>query len=151
MNIKPGTFLKSSVLLNDSEFEDTLIFIAEFNAKGAIGFVINKPFSRSLNELEEFRHSLPFPLHDGGPVDREHLFCLHCRPDLIPGGVDIDKGIYWGGDFKQAIFHINNNTITTKEIKIFIGYCGWDYAQLEEEIEEGSWEIIEKSRGIVFE
>lgn len=151
MNIKPGTFLKSSVLLNDSEFEDTLIFIAEFNAKGAIGFVINKPFSRSLNELAEFRYNLPFPLHDGGPVDREHLFCLHCRPDLIPGGVDIDKGIYWGGDFKQAVFHINNNTITTKEIKIFIGYCGWDYAQLEEEIEEGSWEIIEKSRGIVFE
>jgi putative transcriptional regulator len=144
MNIKEGSFLKSSLLLNDSEFEQALIFITEYNAKGAMGFVINKPFARTLNELEEFRHSISFPLYDGGPVDREHLFCLHSRPDLIPGGTIIHHGIYLGGDFKQAVIHINNKIITANEIKIFIGYCGWDYAQLEEEIEEGSWEITEE-------
>jgi putative transcriptional regulator len=151
MNIKEGSFLKSLPPLDGSEFEQALIFITEYNAKGTMGFVINKPFARTLNELEEFRHSISFPLYDGGPVDREHLFCLHNRPDLIPGGINIYNGIYWGGDFKRAVIHTNNKTITGDEIKILIGYCGWDYAQLEEEIEEGSWEIIEKNIGAIFE
>ena len=78
-----GSFIRSTSLLDDSFFEKAVILIAEYNKKGATGFVVNKPFTRRLNELEEFKDSIPFPLYDGGPVDREHLFFVHQRPDLI--------------------------------------------------------------------
>lgn len=150
MNLKPGIFLKSMVLLNDTIFEKAILFITEYNAKGAMGFIINKPFARMLNELQEFSHVRNFPLYEGGPVDTEHLFFIHQRPDLIKGGIPVCGNIFVGGNFTQAVNAINNYSITEKDIKICIGYCGWDYAQLEEEVEEGSWEITDISPETIF-
>jgi putative transcriptional regulator len=138
MSLQAGAFLKSTAALNDTEFEQAIVFLAEYNATGAMGFVINKPFHRRLNELEEFKNSPDFPLYDGGPVDKEHLFFVHRRPDLVTGGVAVN-GTYYGGDFQQAVKAIQNNVLTTADCKIFIGYCGWDAGELEAEIKEGSW------------
>lgn len=143
MNVSAGTFIKSTSLLDSSEFEEARIFITEHNARGTTGFVVNKLFPRLLNELEEFKKSPGFPLYEGGPVDKEHLFFIHKRPDLIKGGTTVANGIFLGGDFKEALDCINNKAIGGGDIKIFVGYCGWDYAQLEEEVEEGSWVIAD--------
>lgn len=140
-----GTFLQGTSLLDDSFFEQALIFISEYNDKGAMGFVINKLFPRRFNELEEFKTSTAFPLYDGGPVDREHLFFIHQRPDLIKDGTPISGNICLGGDFKEAVRLINNGTITGNDIRLFIGYCGWDDQDLEAEIAEGSWQIIKEA------
>ena len=78
--------IKSTAALNGSFFEHTTILIVEHDEAGTIGFVSNKPFGKSLHKLIEFNHSKPFPLMDGGPVDRDRLFVLHKRPDLIDGG-----------------------------------------------------------------
>lgn len=136
-----GIFLNSTSFLNGTFFENAVIFITEHNEKGAMGFVTNKIFPRQFNELEEFKNCISFPLYDGGPVDREHIFFLHQRPDLISGGVPVDGNIFFGGDFKTAVAHINNKILTAKDIKLFIGYCGWDFKDLENEIAEGSWKI----------
>ena len=141
-----GIFITSTSLLDDTFFEDATLFITEYNEKGAMGFVVNKEFPRKFNELEEFRYSPPFPLYDGGPVDREHLYFVHRRPDLIAGGVPVADNIYMGGDFKAAVMHMNNGTILEQDIRLFIGYCGWNTHELEEEIAEGSWEIWEEGK-----
>jgi putative transcriptional regulator len=141
--MKPGIFIKSTSLLDDTIFEKSLIFIVEYNEKGAMGFIVNNEFPRKLNELEEFKHIIPFPIHLGGPVDQEHLYFVHQRPDLIEEGVQVADNIFLGGDFKSVVKNIDNNTLTEKDIKIFIGYCGWDYLELDEEIAEGSWQILE--------
>ena len=143
-----GCFIQSTPLLDGTNFEHATIFITEHNANGAVGFVVNKTFARTLNQLEEFKQSLPFTLHDGGPVDTEHLFFIHQRPDIITGGVPVANNIYVGGNFKQAVAHINNKTITSADIKLFIGYCGWDDNELEAEIAEGCWVVMNK--GILF-
>lgn len=139
--MQAGIFLNSTTLLDETFFEKTEIFITEHNEKGAMGFVVNVPFPRKFNELEEFRHSVPFPLYDGGPVDREHLYFVHRRPDLIKDGTRVTGDICVGGDFKEAVRLINNKTISEKDIKLFIGYCGWDNKELETEIAEGSWTV----------
>jgi len=115
-----------------------------------MGFIINKIFERPLNALTEFAGSPAFPLYTGGPVDNEHLFFLHRRNDLIPGGTLLDNEVYLGGDFKQAIAYINDKTLGQAGIKIFIGYCGWDRGELEAEIEEGSWLLKAPNSDLVF-
>lgn len=143
-----GNFLNSTSLLEETFFENAVIFITEYNEKGAMGFVVNKEFPRKLNELEEFKNIKPFSLYEGGPVDQEHLYFVHRRPDLITGGTRVTDNILLGGDFKAAVYYINNGTLTEKDIKIFIGYCGWDYEELDEEVAEGSWQVRET--GTVF-
>jgi putative transcriptional regulator len=141
-NLKAGMYIKSTASLIGSFFEHTTIMIVEHNEEGSIGFVTNKPFEKSLHELIEFNYNKPFPLMDGGPVDREHLFVLHKRPDLIDGGKQISNGLYLGGNMKQVIEAINSGSANQEEIQLFIGYCGWDIGELEAEVEEGSWTIV---------
>jgi putative transcriptional regulator len=140
--LKAGTYIKSTASLNGSFFEDTTILIVEHNEAGSTGFVTNKPFGKTLNELIEFKHAKPFPLLDGGPVDRDHLFVLHKRPDLIEGGELVANGLYLGGNMEHVIKAINTKNFNNEEIKLFIGYCGWDAEELGAELEEGSWTVI---------
>ncbi|MES2850318.1 MAG: YqgE/AlgH family protein [Bacteroidota bacterium] len=150
MNIHSGTLLISTPLLDGTDFDKAIIFIAEHNEKGALGFVVNHPFSRTLNELVEFNYSKPFALFSGGPVEKEGLFFLHRRSDAIKDGALVTGNVYLGGNFKKAVACINNNSIAANDIKLFIGYCGWDAGELEAEIEEGSWRVLAGSIEIVF-
>ncbi len=140
-DLKAGLYIKSTAALIGSFFEHTTILIVEHNEAGSIGLVINKSLEKSLHELIEFNHSKPFPLMDGGPVDREHLFVLHKRPDLIDGGKQIPNGLYLGGNMEQVIEAINTRVAHKEEIQLFIGYCGWDEGELEAEVEEESWTL----------
>jgi putative transcriptional regulator len=150
MKINPGTILISAPSLNDPNFEKVVIFIAEYNEKGALGFVINKLFPRNFNELTEFKNSKPFLLYSGGPVENENIFFLHHCPDIIKDGQAVIDSIYLGGNFKQAVAHLNHSSTAQNDIRLFIGYCGWDYNQLEEEIEEGSWLIANADTQMIF-
>jgi putative transcriptional regulator len=141
-DLNAGINIKSTKLLKGSFFDNTTILIVQQNDEGSLGFVTNKSFEKSLHELIEFNHSKPFPLMDGGPVDRDHLFVLHKRPDLIEGGEQVVNGLYLGGNMEHVIKAINTKNFNNEEIKLFIGYCGWDAGELEAELEEGSWTVI---------
>jgi putative transcriptional regulator len=140
--LKAGLYIKSTALLIGSFFEHTTILIVKHNEEGSLGFLTNKPFGKSLHELIEFNHAKPYPLMDGGPVNRAHLFVLHSRPDLIKGGEQTPNGVYLGGNIEQVIEAINARDANEQEIQVFIGYCGWDPGELEAELEEGSWIFI---------
>lgn len=151
ITIQPGTIIISAPALEDPHFKKAVIIITEYNEKGATGFVINKPFGRRLNELTEFMHAKPFALLAGGPVDTENLFVLHRRSDLISNSQHLFGDAYMGGDFQQAVRFINDGSISRSDIKLFIGYCGWDAGELETEMEEGSWLVTDEKGSIVFE
>ena len=138
-DLKAGFYFKSTAALIGSFFEHTTILLVKHNEEGSIGFVTNKSFEKSFHDLIEFNHSKPFPLMDGGPVDRDHIFVLHKRPDLIDGGEQISNGLYLGGNMEQVIGAINTSAANQQEIQLFIGYCGWDLGELEAEVKEGSW------------
>ena len=137
--LKAGIYIKSTDALVGSFFENTTLLIVKHNEEGSLGFVTHKIFAKSLHELVEFHHSKPYPLMDGGPVDREHLFVLHQRPDIIHGGEKVFKDFYLGGNMAEVIEAINRKGAAYQEIQIFIGYCGWDGGELEDEMKEGSW------------
>lgn len=139
--LQAGIYIKSSDELKGDFFENTTILIVKHNEEGTVGFVTNKPFGKSLHELIEFNHSKPFPLMEGGPVDRDHLFVLHKRPDLIEGGEPVSNCLYMGGNMEQVIQAINTHATNKEDIQLFIGYCGWDEGELEAEVNEGSWII----------
>lgn len=139
MDIHPGTFIQSTKDLDGTHFEGARIYLVEHNEKGSIGFVVNKPDGRYLNQLSEFVDCPAIPLMEGGPVDHEHLFLLHTRPDLISGGTHVDGDTWWGGKMEDITRALKQHELGTDELKLFIGYCGWDKGELEQELKEGSW------------
>jgi putative transcriptional regulator len=140
-----GSWLQATALLNDTFFEGAVIYLYEVNEGGAVGLIVNRQFPRRLNELAEFSHSKPWPLYEGGPVDTEHLFILHNRPELVPGGRRILDNVFFGGDFNTAVQLLNNGILSADDIRMFIGYCGWDAGELEEETGEGSWQMVQEN------
>jgi putative transcriptional regulator len=145
MNICKGSIIISTPLLQESVFEEVVVLITEKNEQGAIGFIVNKEFPKKLNDLVAYSNSLPFSLYNGGPVATESLFFIHNCPNLIQGGTAINDTLFVGGNFNQAVQHINQKNITDNHIQLFIGYCGWDANELEAEIEEGSWLVYNKA------
>ncbi|MBW8687493.1 YqgE/AlgH family protein [Chitinophaga rhizophila] len=148
--MKAGNLIRSTALLDGTIFENVVILITELNEKGAMGFIVNRVFPRKLNELEEFKQGIPFPIYEGGPVDQEHLFFVHQRPDLVEGGTPINERFYFGGDFQATVRYINMGVLEEDEVRVFIGYCGWDSGELEAEIAEGSWQLTSPGAGDVW-
>jgi putative transcriptional regulator len=134
-----GSILNATPSLDGTYFEGALIFLTEHNTKGAAGFVINKLFPRKLNELQEFNDAASIDIYEGGPVDNEHLYFIHKIPSL--GGEWVKGDLYFGGDFQKAAKLLTVGQLSSNEVKLFLGYCGWDASELEAEIEEGSWEL----------
>ena len=141
-HLSKGILLKSSSGAEDEVFGNSIVLITEVNNDGVTGYIINKLFHRRFNELVEFIDSPPFPLYEGGPMEHEKLFFIHNQPDLIDGGTIILNDTYFGGDFKAAVNYLNMGLLNGQSLKMFIGYCGWDAGQLEQEIEAGEWTII---------
>lgn len=131
-------------------FDNANILIVEHNEKGAIGMIFNKKFNRKLNDLAEFRKWPNMDLFEGGPVQQDKLYFLHRMPEKIVGGAKVLNEIYWGGNLKKALELINKGKYSYHDIKIFVGYCGWDKGQLEDELARMEWLVVDRTNEEIF-
>ena len=128
----------------------TVVFLCDHQEEGSFGFVINRVFGHTLNELMNDLDELKLPVFYGGPVQMDTIHFLHQYPEEIPGGLEVMKGIYWGGDFDKVVDMIKNESIDTAKIRFYIGYSGWTSGQLDNELTEKSWLTVKATRKIVF-
>lgn len=140
-----GSLLLSEPFMLDNNFERSVILLCEHDAQeGTMGVVVNNRSSLVLSDVIPDVENEQFPLYIGGPVGVEALFFLHKVPEKIEGGVELVDGIYFGGEFEQVRFLINDNLLQPTEIKFIIGYAGWTVGQLEGEIDQNSWAVHNK-------
>ncbi|MEO8823712.1 MAG: YqgE/AlgH family protein [Ginsengibacter sp.] len=146
-----GTLLIANPFLKDPNFSRTVIFLCENVKEGTFGFVLNKQFSQTLDQLISDLEMPAFPVFSGGPVQLDSLHFLHQYPDLINGGVEVFNGVYWGGNFESLQIHLKNNDISKNKIRFFVGYSGWTEGQLDMEMKENSWITAKATRKLIFE
>ncbi|WP_213523354.1 YqgE/AlgH family protein [Nonlabens sp.] len=140
-----GTLLVSEPsIIGDDSFSRSVILLTESNKEGVVGFILNKLLNCTLDQLIP-EINLQLEVYQGGPVETDNLYFLHNIPDLIPGSLLIEDGIYWGGDFDAVSDLLKKGTITSGEIKFFLGYSGWERQQLEEELNSNSWVVVENT------
>lgn len=136
-------------ILNDISFNRSIILLSEHNEEGAVGFIINKPTEYLMSDLIPELNS-DIRIYNGGPVSTENLYFVHRLPDKIPGSVEIGDGIYWGGDFDVVQNLLENNKVSHKDIRFFLGYSGWSANQLQDELKTTSWKVIENKHRNIF-
>lgn len=120
------------------------MLLCESNDDGAFGFVINKPSVIKLKDVLEDLKKLDKTVYVGGPVQQDTLHFIHCAGDILEGGTEIGKGLFWGGNFEQLKILADNNQINPNKFRFFVGYSGWGEGQLLDEIREKSW-IVSKN------
>ncbi len=144
--LKPekGRLLLAEPFMEDPYFKRSVVLLAEYNKEeGAFGFILNKPLEITVNDIIKDFPEFYAPVFMGGPVQTDSLFYMHNQGEFIENSVKICDNLYWSGNYEQLKQMINDQLIFPNEVKFFIGYSGWDYDQMLNEVEQESWIITE--------
>lgn len=134
-----GKILISEPFLCDHIFGRSVILLVDHTEEGTMGLVMNKPLPLYLNDvLKGFDCPEDIPIYKGGPISTDTLFYLHTL-EGIAGALSIGKGFYLNGDFEAVKEYIMQGNPINGKIRFFLGYSGWEYDQLCQEIQENTW------------
>lgn len=136
------------------DFAASVTLIADHNADGAMGLVINKPSDLALvdmlSQLDIEAHvDRDMPVYWGGPVQTERGFVLHADEGEWESSLHLDGGlaITTSRDILEAI----GNGFGPSAYLITLGYAGWGKGQLENEILANSWLTTPAESRIIFQ
>jgi putative transcriptional regulator len=139
-----GRLLVAAPALVDPNFSRTVVLILEHNDEGALGVVVNRATSVPVGEVLPAWSPLastPPVLFQGGPVS------LDSALGLGKAGEGADP-IGWRR-LRGPLGLVDLDTPTELVVgvlgalRIFAGYAGWGGGQLESEIDEGSWFVVD--------
>lgn len=146
-----GRLLVAAPALADPNFARTVVLILEHNDEGALGVVVNRATSVPVGDVLPTWSPLassPAVLFQGGPV------ALDSALGLGRAGADADL-IGWR-PLRDALGLVDLDTPTELvvdvlgDLRIFAGYSGWGTSQLEEEIDVGSWFVVDATADDAF-
>ena len=149
--LKQGKIIIAKPYMQDGYFKRSVVYICEHSDAGSLGFVINKPHGLLLKDVFPHLKNGNFPLFEGGPVAPQELFFTHTLGLKLSDSIEITKGVYLGGNFKELTQMIEQGKISTKQVRFYIGCSSWSPYQLEEEIENETWFLEEANYDVLME
>lgn len=145
-----GKILISQPSLNDRFFGRSVVMLAEHGPDGSFGFIVNKPARIRLSKVSNEFASFDTDVYLGGPVHVNNLFYVHTRGEIIQNSFKIIDGVYWGGDIEDIRKYLVSGDLTANDIRFFAGYSGWEPRQLDREMKENSWIVVDGEKNYVF-
>lgn len=136
---KRGRVLIADPFTDDDYFGRSVVYLCDHNSEGTFGFVLNNFIDIDLNDVAKNFPDIKSNISIGGPVQTEHIFFLHTVGKLIEGSMEVDDGIFIGGDYDQLKQKLDDGEIKPNQVRFFLGYSGWSPGQLQEEIDNHSW------------
>lgn len=141
-----GRLLVASPQLLDPNFTRTVLLLLNHDEDGALGVVLNRPSTMSVAEVLPGWSSAvarPERLFGGGPVAGDSALAvavpLGAGPQPSSGFQPLSHG-YGLVDLDASPQDLMPDLAG---VRVFAGYAGWGADQLEGEIEEGSWFVVD--------
>ena len=134
-----GCVLLSDPFTQDSYFSRSAILLCRHNKKETFGFVLTNYIEIDLHKLDENLPEIITKISFGGPVEKDNLFYIHTFGKEIEGAEQIIDTLYFGGDYEMLFELIKADPKRINEVRFFIGYAGWDFEQLNNEMKDHSW------------
>jgi putative transcriptional regulator len=146
-----GKLLIAEPMLGDPNFDRTVVLMIEHTDDGALGVVLNRPTDLEvgavLSEWVDLAASPPV-LYMGGPVEQNGVLALGRRrsAEPVPGWTPVL------GDVGTIDLHRQPDDLAggLDGIRFFAGYSGWGGGQLEFELAEGAWLVVDAAAEDVF-
>lgn len=150
-----GQLLVASTKLGDPNFERAVVLVLDHGDEGALGVVLNRPTPVPVGEILEpweelARRAPPDVIFRGGPVSPDAVIGL-ARAASPPGVV----GVPWRavvpsvGTIDLAVAP-ESQPVELGGVRLFSGYAGWASDQLEAELAEGAWFVLDAVAADVF-
>lgn len=145
-----GRLLVATPALADPNFDRAVVLLLDHDEEGSLGVVLNRPTPVDVGDILESWGGLggdPGVVFQGGPVSLDSALGLA----VIPG----DEGPLGWRRVHGAIGLVDLETPpellarALGSLRIFAGYAGWGPGQLENELTEGAWYVVESEPGDV--
>ncbi len=134
-----GCVLLSDPFTQDPYFSRSAILLCRHNKKETFGFVLTNYIEIDLHKLDENMPEIITKISFGGPVEKDNLFYIHSFGKEIEGAEKIMDTLYFGGDYEMLFELIKAEPKRINQVRFFIGYAGWDFEQLNNEMKDHSW------------
>lgn len=151
-----GRLLIATPLLGDPPFFRTVIAVLEHGAEsGAIGVVLNRPLPVAVSDLVRIDADVlapPATLFEGGPVSPETAIAIGLPAPDLPAS---DAGAVWrpsAPPYVTVDLDAEPDLLAraVRRLRVFAGYAGWAAGQLEAEVGEGAWYVVDSLPDDVF-
>lgn len=150
-----GRLLVAQPSLEDPNFSESVVLIIRHGDGGAFGLIINRfvEFRAPQEILALFSEEAPesdvsVAVHIGGSVQPATTLVLHSAEFQMDRTDRVDTLFAVSPTVDTLIATVRGKGPT--EMRIFFGYAGWGPGQLEQEIDAGSWALIDADRDLVF-
>ncbi|HET9728209.1 MAG TPA: YqgE/AlgH family protein [Acidimicrobiia bacterium] len=146
-----GRLLVATPPLVDPNFDRTVVLVLEHGDDGALGIVLNRPSATALGEiLPEWSPlaSGPRVVFTGGPVMPEAVIALgRVGP---PGGAEGFVSLL----HDLVTLDLDRDPLDLgaplDSLRVFVGYAGWGPGQLENELAQHAWFVVDVEPDDVF-
>ena len=140
-----GQLLVAAPTLEDPNFRRSVILLLDHGDDGALGLVVNRPLEVDVSSVLPAWQPYttePGRLFQGGPVQLDSALGLVAVPGdgAEPMGVRRLIGSLGLVDLDAPPEVVAGGVAG---LRIFAGYAGWSGGQLEREIGEGSWYVVD--------
>lgn len=152
-----GRLLVATPALADPNFDRAVVLLLDHDEEGSLGVVLNRPTPVGVGDVLEPWAGLagsPQVVFQGGPVSLDSALGLAVVPGEPRDGEDAEP-LGWRRVF-GAIGLVDLEAppellaAEMGSLRIFAGYAGWGPGQLEDELVEGAWYVVESEPGDVF-
>lgn len=145
-----GVFLIAKPALVDPHFRRTVVLVTQGLDGTSVGFIINRPGSRSLAQIlpdNDVFKRFTEPVYSGGPVQAQDLFAVFRTRERPPGALGVLDDVCFAMD--PAVVETLLHT-PPERVRFFNGYAGWAPGQLAAELEHGGWYVLNADADTVF-
>lgn len=149
-------FLIAMPAMADPNFAGSVVYICDHTDKGALGLVINRPTTLTLESLFdkvdlqlEIAPWKDEPVYFGGPVHTERGFVLHKPKGDYSSSLAVNEQIALTTS-KDVLEQIASGDGPEK-LLVTLGCSGWGPGQLEQEIAQNAWLTVEANPSIIFD
>ncbi len=151
-----GKFLIAMPMLDEDDiFSRSVVYICSHTNRGAMGLIINKPLEKytfsdlSLQlPLKSYEKLNEVNLYTGGPVEKIRGMVLHSNDYIKDGTIEIANGIAVSST-NEIIADIAFDKGPDDKL-VALGYSFWQPQQLENEILNNDWLVIDSDKELLF-
>lgn len=151
-----GKFLIAMPRLDEDDiFSRSVVYICSHTNRGAMGLIINKPMEKytfsdlSLQlPLKSYEKLNEVNLYTGGPVEKIRGMVLHSNDYIKDGTIEIANGIAVSST-NEIIADIAFDKGPDDKL-VALGYSFWQPQQLENEILNNDWLVIDSDKELLF-
>jgi len=137
-----GKILISTPDISGDIFSRSVVLIIDHTENGAFGLILNKKNSKMSNRFKNF-FDFDIEVYDGGPVENDKVFFIIKGKKVTENFTAINDEYYLTEDIELIINAVLQNEISIQDVKIFSGYSGWSASQLENEVLQKVWTVVD--------